>query len=91
MPKMYRVFAFWTIVFALLAAVGGMPVMALIFFANTALFLALSYMNLSEKGYMISNGYGDLKDKTFRISHMADYTLDDVNGLLNTIKDILNL
>lgn len=47
--------------------------------------------DLAEKGYMISNGYGDLKDKTFRISHMADYTLEDVNGLLNTIKDILNL
>lgn len=52
MARMYRVFAFWTIVFALLAAVGGMPVMALIFFANTALFLALSYLNLSEKGYI---------------------------------------
>lgn len=49
---MYRVFAFWTLVFALLASIGHMPVMALIFFANTAIFLALSYLNLSERGYI---------------------------------------
>lgn len=46
---------------------------------------------LAKKGYMISNGYGDLKDKTFRISHMADYTVEDVDGVLDTIKEILNL
>lgn len=46
---------------------------------------------LGERGYMISNGYGDLKELTFRISHMADYTLDDVKGLIATINDILGL
>ncbi|OLS02973.1 pyridoxal-phosphate-dependent aminotransferase family protein [Tissierella creatinophila] len=44
---------------------------------------------LGERGYMISNGYGDLKELTFRISHMGDYTLDDVKGLLENINDIL--
>lgn len=44
---------------------------------------------LGERGYMISNGYGDLKEITFRISHMGDYTLDDVKGLLENINDIL--
>ncbi|WP_026477904.1 pyridoxal-phosphate-dependent aminotransferase family protein [Alkaliphilus transvaalensis] len=45
---------------------------------------------LAEKGYMISNGYGDLKDKTFRIAHMADTTLEDIKVLLNIIDEILN-
>lgn len=44
---------------------------------------------LGERGYQISNGYGDLKDKTFRIGHMADYTLDEVKELLYNIDDIL--
>lgn len=46
---------------------------------------------LGERGYMISNGYGDLKDLTFRISHMADYTLDEVKDLIKNINEILNL
>lgn len=46
---------------------------------------------LAERGYEISNGYGDLKDKTFRISHMADYTLDEVKDLLRNIDEILSL
>ena len=37
----------------------------------------------------LSNGYGDLKEKTFRISHMADYTIDDINELLARIDTIL--
>ncbi len=45
---------------------------------------------LANRGYVISNGYGKLKDITFRISHMADYTLDDVKGLLENIDDILD-
>ena len=40
---------------------------------------------LGEQGYMISNGYGDLKEKTFRIAHMADATLDEVRTLLALI------
>jgi aspartate aminotransferase-like enzyme len=46
---------------------------------------------LAKRGFMISNGYGDLKNLTFRISHMADYTMDDVKDLLSTIDDILGL
>lgn len=44
---------------------------------------------LENKGYQISNGYGNLKDKTFRISHMGDYTLEDVKELLENIDDIM--
>lgn len=46
---------------------------------------------LANRGFMISNGYGDLKNLSFRISHMADYTMDDVRDLLSTIDDILGL
>lgn len=46
---------------------------------------------LQERGYQIANGYGDLKEKTFRISHMGDYILDDINELLDNIEDILGL
>ncbi|MDR7869334.1 MAG: alanine--glyoxylate aminotransferase family protein [Tissierellaceae bacterium] len=45
---------------------------------------------LKKRGMMISNGYGDLKDKTFRIAHMADTQVEDINELLNNIDDILN-
>jgi len=46
---------------------------------------------LGKRGAMISNGYGDLKDKCFRIAHMGDLTVDDINWLLEQINDILGL
>lgn len=46
---------------------------------------------LGEKGYVISNGYGDLKEKTFRIAHMADTTVDEIKELLRVIDDILEI
>ncbi len=46
---------------------------------------------LAERGFEISNGYGDLKDVTFRISHMADYTMDEVKELIQNIEEILGL
>lgn len=46
---------------------------------------------LADRSYMISNGYGDFKELTFRISHMGDYTLDDVKGLIKNINNILEL
>ncbi|MDO5689486.1 MAG: alanine--glyoxylate aminotransferase family protein [Tissierellia bacterium] len=46
---------------------------------------------LEPKGYIIANGYGDLKDVTFRISHMGDYTVEDVRGLLDAMIEVLGL
>jgi len=46
---------------------------------------------LGERGAVISNGYGSLKDVTFRIAHMADTTLDEIKTLLLNIDQILNL
>lgn len=44
---------------------------------------------LGSRGFQISNGYGKLKEKTFRIAHMAECTLDEIKELLNNIDDIL--
>lgn len=46
---------------------------------------------LGEKGFMISNGYGKLKDKTFRIAHMAETTPKEIEDLLVLITEILGL
>jgi len=46
---------------------------------------------LGERGFMISNGYGILKEKTFRIAHMGELTLSDIKELLSTIDEILGL
>lgn len=46
---------------------------------------------LGKRGYMISNGYGDLKEKAFRIAHMADRKEEDLLALLKEIEDIWSL
>jgi len=46
---------------------------------------------LGLRGAMISNGYGDLKEKTFRIGHMGDHTVEDMRWLTSEIEDILGL
>ena len=46
---------------------------------------------LNNLGYEISNGYGKLVEKTFRIAHMGDLTLDDVKELLSTIDKVLSI
>lgn len=46
---------------------------------------------LGKRGAMISNGYGDLKEKCFRIGHMGDHQVSDIEWLLEQINDILGL
>ena len=46
---------------------------------------------LGERGFMISNGYGDLKEKAFRIAHMAERTEEDLLAVLSAIEDIWGL
>ncbi len=46
---------------------------------------------LGKRGFAISNGYGKLKEKTFRIGHMGDLTVDEIKELLENINDILGL
>ena len=44
---------------------------------------------LSKVGFVIANGYGPLKDKTFRIGHMGDITAEELKELLEVMTDIL--
>lgn len=46
---------------------------------------------LGNRGASISDGYGDLKQKTFRIAHMGDLTVADIQWLLGQINEILGL
>jgi aspartate aminotransferase-like enzyme len=46
---------------------------------------------LGNRGAMISNGYGDLKEKCFRIGHMGDHQVEDIRWLLGQIEDILGI
>jgi aspartate aminotransferase-like enzyme len=46
---------------------------------------------LGNRGATISNGYGDLKEKCFRIGHMGDHQIEDIEWLLGQIEDILGL
>lgn len=44
---------------------------------------------LRTQGMIISNGYGSLKEKTFRIAHMGDLQADELDELLTTIDRFL--
>lgn len=46
---------------------------------------------LGEEGCMISNGYGDLKDVTFRIAHMAETSLNEIKDLIALIDRTLGI
>ncbi|OQY30752.1 MAG: aminotransferase [Anaerolineaceae bacterium 4572_5.1] len=46
---------------------------------------------LALRGATLSNGYGPLKEKCFRIAHMGDLTLDDAKWITAQIEDILDL
>lgn len=53
----------------------------------------ISEMNkkLAGRGMVLGNGYGELKDKTFRIAHMGQLTMADIDELLGAIEEILGL
>jgi aspartate aminotransferase-like enzyme len=42
---------------------------------------------LQQRGMRIANGYGKLKEITFRIAHMAELTMDDVNKLISYLEE----
>jgi len=46
---------------------------------------------LRKRNMVIANGYGKLKNKTFRIAHMGETTVEDLKELFDNINDILNL
>ena len=54
--------------------------------------ISVSNLNkfLRERGMVISNGYGSLKDISFRIAHMGWVTLADMERLFTAIDEFLN-
>jgi predicted phosphoserine aminotransferase len=46
---------------------------------------------LGKRGATISNGYGDLKEQCFRIAHMGDLQIKDLEWVTGQIEDILGL
>jgi aspartate aminotransferase-like enzyme len=43
---------------------------------------------LKERGFVAASGYGRLKESTFRIGHMGDVTLEDVEELLAALDEV---
>ncbi|HEY0089108.1 MAG TPA: alanine--glyoxylate aminotransferase family protein [Candidatus Lokiarchaeia archaeon] len=44
---------------------------------------------LQQKGYKIVSGYGKLEDTTFRIGHMGEITLKELEDMLKVLSDII--
>lgn len=44
---------------------------------------------LKEKGFEISPGYGKVKESSFRIGHMGDLTVKDMNDLVHVMDEIM--
>lgn len=42
-----------------------------------------------KRGWVIGGGYGKLKERTFRIGHMGDHTVAELEGLLEVLEDAL--
>ncbi len=40
-----------------------------------------------SRGYWLGGGFGELKGRTFRVGHMGEHTLDDVEALLAAMDD----
>lgn len=49
---MFRVLGFWTGIFTVMFFLGDMHTTAMLFLAQTAVFVLLSYLKLSERMYM---------------------------------------
>ncbi len=47
--------------------------------------------DLGTRNLTLSNGYGKLKEQTFRIAHMGDLQMSDIDELLGAIEEILAL
>jgi aspartate aminotransferase-like enzyme len=43
-----------------------------------------------KRGFVMSNGYGKLKDQTFRIGHMGDHRMERLEELFDAIRGFLD-
>ena len=44
---------------------------------------------MTARGWTLGTGYGKLKDTTFRIGHMGDHTVDELDALLAALEEVL--
>ena len=44
---------------------------------------------LAPRNLQLGNGYGGLKDKTFRIAHMGELQMDDMKEITAAVEDFL--
>jgi aspartate aminotransferase-like enzyme len=51
--------------------------------------LGMLKKKLGERGFAFDNGYGKIQGKTFRIAHMGDMQLEDLQELTGVIDEIL--
>jgi aspartate aminotransferase-like enzyme len=45
--------------------------------------------DMKKRGFVIGSGYGKLKDDMVRIGHMGDHTVDELNVLLDALREVL--
>jgi aspartate aminotransferase-like enzyme len=43
---------------------------------------------MKKRGFTLGGGYGEWKATTFRIGHMGDMTLADVNAMLDVLEEV---
>lgn len=44
---------------------------------------------MAARGWVVGAGYGQVKDRTFRIGHMGDHTVDGVEALLAVLDEVI--
>ncbi|MCF7807253.1 MAG: alanine--glyoxylate aminotransferase family protein [Candidatus Marinimicrobia bacterium] len=44
---------------------------------------------MKERNYLISGGYGDLKGQTFRLAHMGDLQMTDIEDVLGVLDEVI--
>ena len=45
---------------------------------------------LADRSWTIASGYGELKQKTIRIGHMGDHTVDELKELLGVLEEVMS-
>ena len=43
---------------------------------------------VAERGWLVGGGYGKLKERAFRMGHMGDHTVGEVEGLLGVLTEV---
>lgn len=44
---------------------------------------------VAARGWVLGGGYGKLKESTFRVGHMGDHSLEELDGLLEVLGEVL--